>query len=145
MRWRRRNWPEREPRPEARTLLDEEKTMLLATLTKEVAASPVLMGLGLQVSLSGAGSTWSDRSARGTLVGSRHGGGSRRWPIRLTFCWNRKAARGAGPRSPGDRPENSSRPSPVTRRGRFTAWAHSIRCCDVRARVWNGFRSSGRG
>jgi len=49
MRWRRRNWPEREPRPEARTLLDEEKTTLLATMTKEVAASPVLMGLGLQV------------------------------------------------------------------------------------------------
>src|SRR5208282_2695175 len=49
MRWRRRDWPEREPRPEARTLLDEEKTTLLATMTKEVAASPVLMGLGLQV------------------------------------------------------------------------------------------------
>jgi len=36
-------------RPEARTLPDEEKTELLATMTKEVAASPVLTGLGLQV------------------------------------------------------------------------------------------------
>ena len=49
MRWGRRHWPEREPRPEARTLPDEEKTKLLATMTKEVAASPVLTGLGLQV------------------------------------------------------------------------------------------------
>ena len=49
MRWQRRHWPEREPRPSARTLSDEEKTKLLATMTKEVAASPVLTGLQLQV------------------------------------------------------------------------------------------------
>ncbi|MBV8555927.1 MAG: hypothetical protein JO116_10205 [Planctomycetaceae bacterium] len=49
MRWRRRDWPEREPRPEARTLSDEEKKTLLAGMTKEIASSPVLTGLGLQV------------------------------------------------------------------------------------------------
>ena len=49
MRWRRQQWPEREPRPEVRTLSDEEKKKLLAGMTKEVATSPVLVGLGLQV------------------------------------------------------------------------------------------------
>ena len=49
MRWRRRHSPEREPRPEARRLSDEEKKTLLAGLTKEIASSPVLTGLGLQV------------------------------------------------------------------------------------------------
>jgi hypothetical protein len=49
MSWRHRDWPERAPRPEARTLSDEEKTNLLATMTKEVAASPVLTGLELRV------------------------------------------------------------------------------------------------
>src|SRR4051812_40726615 len=49
MRWRRQRWPEREPRPEVRTLSDEEKKKLLATMTREVAASPVLTGLGLRV------------------------------------------------------------------------------------------------
>ena len=49
MRWRRRDWPEREPRPEARTLSDEEKEKLLAAFAKEIAASPVLTGLLLQV------------------------------------------------------------------------------------------------
>src|SRR4051794_13476538 len=49
MRWRRRQWPEREPRPEARTLSGEEKTKLLAGIIKEIASSPVLTGLGLQV------------------------------------------------------------------------------------------------
>jgi hypothetical protein len=49
MRWRRRDWPERQPRPEVRTLSDEEKKILLATMTKQVAASPVLVGLGLLV------------------------------------------------------------------------------------------------
>jgi hypothetical protein len=48
MRWR-RSWPEREPRPEARTLSDDEKKKLLAAMTKEIASSPVLKGLSLQV------------------------------------------------------------------------------------------------
>jgi hypothetical protein len=49
MRWRRRNQPEREARPEARTLSDEEKEKLLTAMVGEVAASPVLAGLGLRV------------------------------------------------------------------------------------------------
>ena len=49
MRWRRQRWPERQPRPKARTLSDEEKKTLLAGMTKEIASSPVLTGLGLQV------------------------------------------------------------------------------------------------
>ena len=48
MRWRQR-WPERQPRPETRTLTDDEREKHLATMTKEIAASPVLTGLGLQV------------------------------------------------------------------------------------------------
>ena len=73
MRWRRRDWPEREPRPKARTLPDEEKTTLLATMPKEVAASPVLMGLGLQV-----------RSQRGRFylerpLGEEDSGGVEAW------------------------------------------------------------------
>ena len=51
MRWRRRHWPERQPRPEARTLTDDEREKHLATMTKEIAASPILTGLGLQVHL----------------------------------------------------------------------------------------------
>jgi hypothetical protein len=51
MRWRRRHWPERQPRPEARTLTDDEREKLLTTMTREIAASPVLTGLGLQVHL----------------------------------------------------------------------------------------------
>jgi hypothetical protein len=48
MRWRQR-WPERQPRPETRTLTDDEREKHLATMIKEIAASPVLTGLGLQV------------------------------------------------------------------------------------------------
>src|SRR5262245_12995866 len=49
MRWRRQRWPERQPRPKARTLSVEERKSLLAGMIKEVASSPVLTGLGLQV------------------------------------------------------------------------------------------------
>jgi hypothetical protein len=48
MRWR-RSWPARKPRPEVRTLSDDEKKKLLAAMTEEITASPVLTGLGLQV------------------------------------------------------------------------------------------------
>jgi hypothetical protein len=37
------------PRPKARALSDDEKQELLATMSEEVAASPVLSGLGVQV------------------------------------------------------------------------------------------------
>jgi hypothetical protein len=49
MRWRRQQYPERQPRPKARPLSDEEREKLLAGMTKEIASSPVLTGLGLQV------------------------------------------------------------------------------------------------
>jgi hypothetical protein len=49
MRWRRQRWPERQPRPQTRTLSDEEKKKLLAGMINEIASSPVLTGLGLQV------------------------------------------------------------------------------------------------
>src|SRR3954454_18729823 len=48
MRWR-RSWRESEAPAEARTLSDDEKKKLLAAMTREVAASPVLTGLGLRV------------------------------------------------------------------------------------------------
>jgi hypothetical protein len=51
MTWRRRHWPEQTPRPKARTLADGEKTKLMATMTEEIAASPVLSGLGVKVRL----------------------------------------------------------------------------------------------
>ena len=49
MRWRRDRWPEYIPRPKARPLTDEEKTKILAAMTRAVAASPVLSHLGVQV------------------------------------------------------------------------------------------------
>ena len=48
MRWRQQRWPERQPRPKARTLSDEEKKKLLAGMIREIASSPVLTGLGLR-------------------------------------------------------------------------------------------------
>ena len=45
------SWPERKPRPKARSLSDEDKTKILAMMTKEIALSPVLSGLGVQVRL----------------------------------------------------------------------------------------------
>src|SRR3954451_22132806 len=48
MRWRQR-WPERQPRPQPRTLTDDEREKHRATMIKEIAASPILTGLGLQV------------------------------------------------------------------------------------------------
>src|SRR4051812_9517467 len=42
-------WPERTPRPKARVLPEGEKKKLLATMCKEIASSPVLTGLGVQV------------------------------------------------------------------------------------------------
>jgi hypothetical protein len=44
-------WPERKPRPKAQSLSNEDKTKLLATMTKEIASSPVLSGLGVQARL----------------------------------------------------------------------------------------------
>ena len=105
MRWRRQRWPEREPRPEARTLTDEERTKLLATMTREVAASPVLTGLGLQVRSQRGRFYLERRLGEGTRPASKRGAGSRRWPARMTCCWSRNATREAGPRSTGDRPE----------------------------------------
>jgi hypothetical protein len=49
MRWRRQSWPDRQPRPKAKTLSAPEKKTLLAALTDLIAASPVLTGLGAQV------------------------------------------------------------------------------------------------
>jgi hypothetical protein len=42
-------WPERKARPKARTLSDDEKQKLLAMMTREIASSPVLSGLGALV------------------------------------------------------------------------------------------------
>src|SRR3954451_24180946 len=42
-------WPERTPRPKARSLSEDEKKKLLATMSKEIASSPVLTGLDVQV------------------------------------------------------------------------------------------------
>jgi len=48
MRWR-RTWPERQARPQARTLTGDQQEKLLGTMIREIAASPVLTGLGLRV------------------------------------------------------------------------------------------------
>jgi hypothetical protein len=48
MRWGRQHWTARPRRPGVRTLSDEEKTKLLARITKEIASSPVLTGLALK-------------------------------------------------------------------------------------------------
>lgn len=49
MRWRRRDRPQQQPRPEARTLSEEEKENVLETMAEEIASSPVLAGLVLRV------------------------------------------------------------------------------------------------
>lgn len=48
MRWR-RAWPEPQARPRARTLTGDQQKKLLGTMIREIAASPVLTGLGLRV------------------------------------------------------------------------------------------------
>jgi hypothetical protein len=48
MRWR-QNWSERPPRPKVRSLSADEQQQLLATMTEEIARSPVLSGFGVQV------------------------------------------------------------------------------------------------
>ncbi len=42
-------WPERKPRPKAQSLSEETKKKRLTTVSKEIASSPVLTGLGVQV------------------------------------------------------------------------------------------------
>jgi hypothetical protein len=49
MRWWRDRWPEYIPRPKVRRLTEKEKGAILATMTRAVAASPVLSYLGVQV------------------------------------------------------------------------------------------------
>src|SRR5947207_15859461 len=49
MRWRDRNWSERPRRPKAKTLDAAANDKLLARMTKAVADSPVLTGLGVVV------------------------------------------------------------------------------------------------
>jgi hypothetical protein len=48
MRWR-RQWPEKPPRPKLQSLSEEQKQKILQTLSKGVAASPVLCSLGIRV------------------------------------------------------------------------------------------------
>jgi hypothetical protein len=49
MRWRRDRFPEYVPRPKSRRLTEKEKNKLLASMSRAVAASPVLSHLGVQV------------------------------------------------------------------------------------------------
>ena len=49
MRWWRDRWPEYIPRPKVRRLTEKEKGAIVATMTRAVAASPVLSYLGVQV------------------------------------------------------------------------------------------------
>jgi hypothetical protein len=49
MRWGRDRWPKYIPRPKARRLTEKERGAILATMTRAVAASPVLPYLGVQV------------------------------------------------------------------------------------------------
>lgn len=51
MRWWRDRWPEYVTRPKVKRLADKEKEKLLATMTRAVAASPVLSHLGVRVRL----------------------------------------------------------------------------------------------
>jgi len=49
MRWRRDRWPAYVPRPKVKRLTEKDKELLLATMTRAVAASPVLSHLGVRV------------------------------------------------------------------------------------------------
>ena len=145
MSWRWRHWPEREPRPEARTLPDEEKTKLLATMTKEVAASPVLTGLGLQV-----------RSQRGRFylerpLGEGDSAGVEAWG-RITpladsadLLLEQEGRKGSWSEIARGSARKLIKTVASDTKGTFHGLGISIRRCDGRARGWNGFRSSGRG
>jgi hypothetical protein len=56
-----RQWPERQPRPKVQALSAADKKQLLATMTAEIAASPVLTGLRVQV-LSQRGRFYIERT-----------------------------------------------------------------------------------
>lgn len=74
MRWR-RAWPERQARPQARTLTRDQQKRLLGTMTREIAASPILTGLGLGV-----------RTQRGRFyLERRYGAGG----AEVTHSWGR--------------------------------------------------------
>jgi hypothetical protein len=71
----RQAWPERQARPQARTLTADQQKRLLGTMTREIAASPVLTGLGLGV-----------RTQRGRFyLERRYGAGG----AEVTLCWGR--------------------------------------------------------
>jgi hypothetical protein len=52
MGWRRRDWPERAPRPKVKKLSKDETAKILKTLNNGIEASPVLTALHFQVRLS---------------------------------------------------------------------------------------------
>ncbi|MFC1652489.1 hypothetical protein ACFL3F_02105 [Planctomycetota bacterium] len=52
MGWRRRDWPEREPRPKVKKLSKDETAKILKRLNNGIEASPVLTALCFQVKLS---------------------------------------------------------------------------------------------
>ncbi len=52
MRWRRRDWPEREPRPKLKQLSEEERAKILKSMNNGIKASSVLTALNYQAKLS---------------------------------------------------------------------------------------------
>ena len=114
-------------------------------MTREIASSPVLTGLGLQV-----------RSQRGRFylerpLGEGDAAGVEAWG-RITpladspdLLLEQERRKGSWSEIAGDRPGNSSRPLPATPRGRSTGSASSTRRSARRARAWSDSRSNGEG
>lgn len=69
MRWWRDPWPAYVPRPKVKHLPEKDKEKLLATMTRAVAASPVLAHLGVRVRLR-RGRFYLERELRGDDSGN---------------------------------------------------------------------------
>ena len=103
MRWRRQQWTGRPSRPKARTLSDEEKETLLAGMTEEIASSPVLTGLALQVR-SQRGRFYLERPLGvGDLAGVETWGRITPLADSNDLILEHQRRREPGPRSPEDR------------------------------------------
>jgi hypothetical protein len=140
MRWR-RPWPERQARPQAGTLTGDQQKKLLGTMTREIAASPVLTGLDLQV-----------RTRRGRFyLERRYAAGG----VEVTLSWGRITPLADPPSLLLEQERGTGLWSKIAQGsgrklmkliagGRYTDWARLTKPSEPQARGSCGFRSSGK-
>ena len=121
MRWG-RGWPEREPRPKVRRLTELEQASIVRSLEKGIAASPVLSAFGIEVRVA-RGRFYIERQRQYENSQPYTEVWGRITPLagaRRNSSWRNRTVKELGPRLPGGRLPNLSRPSPATRGARFT-------------------------